>query len=111
MHRKLIAAALAAVPALALVGCSTVTTGTVTVEVRSLPEDIAGKPIDITVRANGEIYETLTLDSGTTIALEAVPLGHTEIEATDFCSVASQMDELNPTMRLVLEDSGCTLTG
>ncbi|MBP6684533.1 MAG: hypothetical protein KA158_03835 [Leucobacter sp.] len=111
MHRKFIAAACVALAALAITGCSSTPTGTVTVEVRSLDEAMDEKPLAITVIVGGEVYDSLTLDSGTTIVLEDVPLGHTEINASGYCSVAGATDELNPTMRLIVEDSGCTLTG
>lgn len=109
MHRKFIAAAFVAVPAIALAGCSAAPSGAVTIEVRSLSEDAAENPIDITVSVGGEIYESVTLESGTTIALEDVPLGQTEIDAADYCTVAGETDELNPTMRLIVEAGGCTL--
>ncbi|GAA1318930.1 hypothetical protein ACFSWE_06750 [Leucobacter albus] len=51
----------------------------------------------------------MTLESGTTIVIEDVPLGQTEIDAADYCTVAGETDELNPTMRLIVEAGGCTL--
>ena len=108
---RVVAIALAAGAALSFSGCSAAPTGTATVEIRELAGDSAGTALTAIVRnSEGVIAETLTLDEGTTIAVEDLPLGRTAIEVDGFCEVEAQLDEANPTMRLVVEGNNCLLT-
>ncbi|GAA2831558.1 hypothetical protein FB468_0822 [Leucobacter komagatae] len=113
MHGRLLTtAALAlatAAASLTLAGCASAQTGTATIELRQLPEDLAGEQVQVRVSVDGEAFEALELGEGTTMAFEGVPFGEVEIEAGKVCSVAGSIDEPNPTIRLIVEGANCTL--
>ena len=113
MHGRLLTtAALALATAAAsftLAGCAFAQTGTATIELRQLPDDLAGEQLQVQVSVDGEVFETLQLSGGTTVALEDVPFGEVEIEAAEVCSVAGPIGEPNPTIRLIVEGAHCTL--
>lgn len=99
-----------AAASLALAGCAPAQTGTATIELRQLPEDLAGEQLQVQVRVDGETFQSTELSEGTTLAFNDVPFGEVEIEAGELCSVAGPIDEPNPTIRLIVEGTHCTLT-
>ncbi len=114
MHARLHAATLLTLvmgsACLALAGCASASVGTATIEIRQLPDDIAGEELEVQVRVGeGNSFKSLHMSTGMTIALDSVPFGNVEIEAVGVCAVASPIDELNPTTRLIVDGTHCTL--
>lgn len=101
------------IAALALLGCaqSDAATGTVTLGFRDAIADETGDvTFKILNRAGSEVAESHTLGLGTTVAVAEVPFGWTTIEAVGVCSVEGELTAEHPTMSLIIDAEGCSLT-
>ena len=94
-----------------LSGCSWgAGTGSVFVQVGSMAPGAQSTSYDLTVLGpDQEIVASREVFAGSSIEIEDVPFGWVSVEAVSMCTVESELSRESPTMRLVVDETNCTL--
>lgn len=94
---------------LVLAGCADVPapTGSVNVQVQTLPEAAPATPVDIVVSVDGAEVAAFSLGEGEGQSFGEVPFGWVTIEAVGVCSGESELLSSTPTMSLLIENENC----
>lgn len=106
--RSFVAVALGGL-ALGLTGCGAAPapTGTVNVQVQTLPEEAPATPVDVVVSVDGAEVASFSLGEGEGYSLGEIPFGRATIEAVGVCSGESELLSSTPTMSLLIENNNC----